>query len=70
MLATSGAKKAGDNFVNYIQTKNSAAGYEELSKTAKTTITQDQFKQVVDQIGPILNGKPSNGESRDNNRKR
>jgi len=46
MLATSGARKASDNFVNYIQTKNSAAGYDELSKTAKTTITQDQFSSL------------------------
>jgi hypothetical protein len=59
-LATSGARKASDNFIKDIQTKNVTAGYAELSKNTQSTITQEQFKQVVDQIGPVLSGKPNN----------
>jgi hypothetical protein len=65
-MATSEPKKVADSLISNIQSKNAAAAYNLLSSEAKTTITQDQFKAVVDQIGPILNGKPQN-ESKETN---
>jgi lipopolysaccharide export LptBFGC system permease protein LptF len=58
VFATPASRKASDSFINNIQTKNSSAGYAELSSAAQTTVTQEQFKQVVEQIGPILSAKP------------
>jgi len=63
MLATSGPRKISDSFINNIQTKNASAGYAELSTSAQTNVTQQEFKDVVEQIGPVLSGKPSNESS-------
>jgi len=63
ILVTSGPKKVADSLVKDIQTKNAAAAYNLFAAEAKTQMPQDQFKQIVDQIGPILNGKPQNQSS-------
>lgn len=57
-MATSAPLKISDEMIADIQSKNSTAAYELLSTEAKGTVTKDDFKAVIDQIGPILNGKP------------
>ncbi|MGD8373656.1 MAG: hypothetical protein PVI21_02245 [Candidatus Woesebacteria bacterium] len=54
-LATSPSAKVSDDFLNSVQAKDSDSAYALLSSGAKETITSADFKDIVDQIGPILN---------------
>lgn len=56
-LATNPSAKTSDDFLNSIQSGDSDTAYALLSAGAKTTITSDEFAQVVKQIGPTLNTK-------------
>lgn len=56
--ATSAPVKVSNELVSDIQAKNATAAYNLLSSDAQKIVPSDQFKQVVDQIGPILSGKP------------
>lgn len=56
--ATSAPVKVSNELIADIQAKNSSAAYSLLSSGAQGVAPADQFKQVVDQIGPILSGKP------------
>ncbi|MBP6961913.1 hypothetical protein KBB49_00035 [Candidatus Saccharibacteria bacterium] len=74
--ATSGATKASNQFLNAVQSNQSNVAYELFSSEVKDNVTKDDFKEVVSQIGPILNtdekmtgksveaetGKPSTGQ--------
>ncbi len=74
--ATSGATKASNQFLNAVQSNQSNVAYELFSNEVKDNVTKDDFKEVVSQIGPILNanekmtgksveaetGKPSTGQ--------
>lgn len=57
-LTSSGAAKVSDQFINYVQTQKSAEAYVLLAKEAAATVTEAQFKDIVDRISPILSGKP------------
>ena len=57
-VATSALVKVSNALISDIQSKNASAGYSLLSSGAKGVVSADQFKQVVDQIGPILKGTP------------
>lgn len=56
--ATQAPLKASNEFVADIQAKNSSAAYSHFSVDAKAVVNEDDFVQVVDQIGPILSGEP------------
>ena len=56
--ATSAPVKVSNELVSDIQAKNSTGAYGLLSSGAQKVVPADQFKQVVDQIGPILSGTP------------
>lgn len=56
--ATNAPKKISDELVSDIQTKNSDAVYNLFSTQAKTAVNRIDIKTAVDQIGPILSGKP------------
>lgn len=57
-VATQAPLKASDEFLADIQAKNSSAAYSMFSAEAKGVVAEDEFVQVVEQIGPILNSKP------------
>ena len=56
--ATSAPVKVSNALVSDIQSKNASAAYSLLSSGAKEVVPADKFKEVVDQIGPILEGTP------------
>lgn len=56
--ATSAPVKVSNELISDIQAKNATGAYSLLSSGAKTVVPADQFKQVIDQIGPILSGTP------------
>jgi hypothetical protein len=56
--ATSAPVKVSNDLVTDIQSKNSAAAYALFSSQAKSVVSQEQLTTAVDQIGPILTGKP------------
>jgi len=58
-IATSAPLRVSDEFVANIQDKKATAAYNLLSTDAQGTITLNDFTSMVDQIGPILNGKPN-----------
>lgn len=55
MKATSGAVKASNEFLNAIQSGNSSQAYSLFASEVKGEVSSDDFKEVVSQIGPILN---------------
>jgi hypothetical protein len=57
-MATSAPLEVSDALLTDIRLQNSTDGYNLLSSGAKTTISADDFKSVVDRIGPILTGTP------------
>lgn len=56
--ATSAPVKVSNDLVTDIQTKNSVAAYSLFSSAAKQVVSQEKLTAAVDQIGPILSGKP------------
>lgn len=56
--ATSAPAKVSNELISDIQAKNATAAYSLLSSGAQNVAPADRFKQVVDQIGPILAGTP------------
>lgn len=54
-LATSPSAKVSDDFLNSIQANDSDTAYAMLTTDAKGTISNADFKTVINQIGPILN---------------
>lgn len=56
--ATSAPVKISNDLVSDVQSKNSTAAYSLFSSAAKQAVTQEQLTAAVDQIGPILSGKP------------
>lgn len=56
--ATSAPVAVSNDLVTDIQTKNSAAAYSLFSSAAKQVVSQEKLTAAVDQIGPILSGKP------------
>jgi len=57
-VATSAPVKVSNDLVSDIQSKNGAAAYALFSKQAKSVVTEAQLTAAVNQIGPILSGKP------------
>ena len=57
-FATSAPVKVSNDLVADIQAKDASAAYRLLSGDAQKVVPADQFKEVVDQIGPILSGTP------------
>jgi ABC-type transporter MlaC component len=56
--ATSAPVKVSNDLVTDIQAKNSVAAYALFSSQAKSAVSQERLTAAVDQIGPILSGKP------------
>ncbi len=56
--ATSAPLKVSDDFISAIRNENSTSAYSLFSSEAKQVVDADDFKLVVDQIGPILSGLP------------
>lgn len=56
-MATSGVAKASNEFLKDLQNKNADAAYSLLTKETTAATDKDQFKKLVDQVGPILNTK-------------
>jgi hypothetical protein len=56
--ATSASVKVSNSMVNDIQSGNAAAAYALMSSRAQEATSTTDFKAAVDQIGPILAGKP------------
>jgi ABC-type transporter MlaC component len=56
--ATSAPVKISNDLVSDIQAKNSTAAYSLFSSAARQAVSQEQLTAAVDQIGPILSGKP------------
>ena len=55
---TSAPVNVSKQLINDIQSKNSNDAYNLLSPAAQSTISSNDFTQVVNRIGPILNGTP------------
>jgi hypothetical protein len=56
--ATSASVKVSNSLVSNIQSGNAAAAYALMSAGAQEATSTSDFKAAVDQIGPILAGKP------------
>lgn len=56
--ATAAPVKVSNQLVAYIQAKNAPSAYDLLSKNAKDVTDPQEFLAMVNQIGPILTGKP------------
>lgn len=56
--ATQAPLKVSNELVADIQAKNSSAAYSLFSSDAKAAVNASDFGSVVNQIGPILTGKP------------
>ena len=50
--------KTSSELISDIQTNKSTEAYNLLSNETKSNVTQEEFSQLVNQIGPILNGTP------------
>jgi len=57
--ATSAPLKVSDELLTDIQAGNATAAYNLLADDTKAGVTPDDMKATVDQISPILTGKPS-----------
>ncbi len=57
--ATSAPLKVSDELLTDIQAGNATAAYNLLADDTKASVTSDDMKATVDQISPILTGKPS-----------
>lgn len=57
-VATSAPVKVSNDLITDIQSNNSAAAYSLFSSAAKQVVSQEQLTAAVNQIGPILSGKP------------
>lgn len=57
-ISTSAPVKVSDELVANIQANNATAAYSLLSDDAKATISADNFKTTIEQVSPILTGKP------------
>jgi hypothetical protein len=57
-MATSAPVKVSNDLITDVQTKNSAAAYVLFSSQAKSVVTEAQLTAAINQIGPILSGKP------------
>lgn len=57
--ATAAPVKVSNQLVADIQAKNATSAYSLLSKEAKNATDPQAFQATVDQIGPILTGKPN-----------
>ncbi len=57
--ATREPVKVSNQLVSYIQAKNATAAYDLLSRDAKDVTDVQDFSATVNQIGPILTGKPN-----------
>lgn len=55
---SSGAVKVGDAFISNLQNLKATEAYALFTKQAATTVTPEQFKEIVDRVGPILSGIP------------
>lgn len=56
-FATSSVAKVGNEFLRDIQAKDADGAYSLLTKEAAAATDKEQFKQIVDRAGPILNTK-------------
>jgi hypothetical protein len=56
---TGAAKKVSDQLVSDIQNNNAVAAYSLFSPEAKQTVSEADFKTIVDAISPILTGEPN-----------
>jgi len=54
-MATSGAVKISNQFIDDIQAKKANDAYSLFSSEAAKVVPKDEFTTVVNQIGPILN---------------
>ncbi|NTW62402.1 hypothetical protein HGB25_03285 [Candidatus Saccharibacteria bacterium] len=57
LMATNPSVQVSDEFLADIKTTKSSAAYQLMSRDAQATITEDDFKVIIDQIGPILDGQ-------------
>lgn len=57
-ISTSAPVKVSDELIANIQSGNSTAAYNLMSSDAKDIISSDDFKSTIEQISPILSGKP------------
>jgi len=57
-VATSAPLKVSDELVADIQATNSTAAYDLMSADAQNAESSKDFKAAIEQIGPILTGKP------------
>lgn len=54
-VASSGATKASDEFLNALQAGDTTSAYQMFSTRALEVVPEEDFIAVVEQIGPILN---------------
>jgi len=59
-VATSAPLKVSDEFVSDIQSSKASAAYDMMSSDAQIATSSADFKAMVDQMAPILTGKPNN----------
>lgn len=57
LQATSAAVKVSNQFLNALQSQDSKTAYSLFANEVKNEVEEDEFKTVVDQVGPILNTK-------------
>lgn len=57
-VSTSAPVKVSDDLISKIQSNDGSGAYSLMSDDAKATIGLDDFKAIVEQKSPILNGKP------------
>ena len=55
-----GAVAVSDAFISNVQNLKAPEAYALFTKQAADTVTPEDFKTIVDRVGPILNGTPKN----------
>lgn len=58
-VATSAPLKVSDEFVSDIQSSKASAAYDMMSADAQIATSSQDFATMVDNMGPILTGKPN-----------
>lgn len=57
-VTTNAPVRVANSFLSYVQNSNGLAAYALFSSGAKEAVDQAEFTEVIDQVGPILAGKP------------